>query len=76
VLAESAMLACSGLGLGLIGAYFVGRTMQSALFGVTAIDPYAFVAVASILLLAALLASYLPGRRAASLEPKQALRRE
>ena len=76
VLGESALLAGAGLCLGLIGAYFVGRTMQGALFGVGAMDPSAFAAVGLILLSAAVLACYLPGRRAASLEPMQALRRE
>src|ERR1017187_856941 len=76
VLREGAVLACAGLGLGLIGAYFVGRTMQSALFGVGAMDFSAFAMVGLILLLTALVACYLPGRRAASLEPVQALRRE
>jgi predicted permease len=76
VLGEGAVLACAGLGLGVIGAYFVGRTMQSALFGVGAMDFSAFATVGLILLVAALLACYLPGRRAASLEPMQALRRE
>jgi putative ABC transport system permease protein len=64
------------LGLGLIGAYFVGRTMQSALFDVRAMDSSAFAMVGLILLLAALPACYLPGHRAASVEPMQALRRE
>jgi ABC-type antimicrobial peptide transport system permease subunit len=76
VVGEGAVLACVGLGLGLIGAYFVGRTMQSALFDVRAMDASAFAMVGSILLFAALLACYLPGRRAASVEPMQALRRE
>jgi putative ABC transport system permease protein len=76
VIGESAVLACAGLSLGLIGAYFVGRTMQSALFGVGAMDYSAFSIVGFILLVAALLACYLPGRRAASVEPMQALRRE
>ena len=76
VLREGAALACAGLGLGLIGAYFVGRTMQSALFGVGAMDFSAFAMVGLILLLTALLACYLPGRRAASQDPMQSLRRE
>ncbi len=76
VLGEGAALAGAGLGLGLIGAYFVGRTMQSALFVVGAMDSSAFAAVGFILLLAALLACCLPGRRAASVEPMQALRRQ
>jgi putative ABC transport system permease protein len=74
VVKEGAVLACIGSGLGLVGAYFVGRTMQSALFGVGALDFSAFAAVGFILLLTALLACYLPGRRAAGLDPMQALR--
>lgn len=76
VLGEGAVLACTGLSLGLIGAYFVGRTMQSALFNIAAMDSSAFAMVGLVLLFAALLACYLPGRRAALVEPMQALRRE
>ena len=76
VLREGSMLAAIGLGLGLIGAYFVGRAMQSMLFGVRALDLSAFGSVALILLAAALLACYLPARRAASLEPMRVLRTE
>ena len=76
VLREGAALACAGLGLGVIGAYFVGRTMQSALFGVGAMDLSAFVMVGLILLATAFAACYSPGRRAASLDPMEALRRE
>jgi hypothetical protein len=54
----------SFLGLGLTGAYFVGRAMQSILFGVSAIDFSAFGAVGLLLLFVALLASYLPASRA------------
>ncbi|MGI8773302.1 MAG: ABC transporter permease [Acidobacteriaceae bacterium] len=76
VVREGVALACGGLFLGLIGAIFVGREMQSLLYGVSAMDLSAFAAVALILLLAALLACYLPARRAASTEPMQVLRTE
>jgi putative ABC transport system permease protein len=76
VLREGAALACAGLALGVIGAYFVGRIMQSALFGVGAMDFSAFVMVGFLLLATAFAACYLPGRRAASLDPMEALRRE
>jgi predicted permease len=76
VLGEGAALAFAGSGLGLIGAYFVGRAMQSALFGVGALDSSGFALVGLILLVTALLACYLPGRRAASMDPMQMLRRE
>ena len=76
VIREGITLACIGLGLGLIGAYFLGRTMRSMLFGVGAMDFTAFGVVGFILLIAALLACYLPARRAASVEPMQLLRLE
>jgi predicted permease len=76
VMKEGVALACAGLGLGLIGAFFVGRAMQSILFGVSAIDFSAFGAVGLLLLLAALLACYLPALRAASVETMQFLRSE
>jgi putative ABC transport system permease protein len=76
VVREGTMLAAIGMGLGLIGAYFVGRAMQSMLFGVHALDFSAFGAVALILLASALLACYLPARRAASVEPMRVLRTE
>ncbi|MBV8895309.1 MAG: ABC transporter permease [Acidobacteriaceae bacterium] len=76
VLGEGALLACVGTGVGLGGAYFVGRAMQSALFGVGALDFLTFTMVGLVLLITALLASYLPGHRAALLEPMHMLRRE
>jgi putative ABC transport system permease protein len=76
VLREGMMLAGMGLALGLVGAYFVGRAMRSTLYGVGSIDASAFCAVAAVLLAAALVASYFPARRAASVEPMQALRIE
>jgi putative ABC transport system permease protein len=76
VVREGVTLALIGLGVGLIGAYFIGRTMQSSLYGVSALDFRAFCAVGVVLLAAALLACYLPARRAASTEPMQVLRTE
>jgi putative ABC transport system permease protein len=76
VVKEGLVLAGAGLGFGLFGAYFVGRAMQSILFGVSAIDFPAFGAVGLLLLLAALLACYLPAYGAASVEAMQFLRNE
>jgi putative ABC transport system permease protein len=76
IVKEGVLLACIGLGFGLVGAYFVGRAMRSTLFGVGAMDFSAFGVVGLVLLVAALLACYLPARRAASVEPMQALRME
>ena len=76
VLREGVTLAAIGLALGLMGAYFIGRTMQSTLYGVSALDFAAFSAVGLILLVAALLACFLPAQRAASTEPMRGLRTE
>jgi len=76
VVKEGILLACIGLALGLIGAYFVGRAMASTLYGVGTMDFSVFGIVGFVLLTAALLACYLPARRAASLEPMQVLRME
>lgn len=74
VVKEGVVLALIGLGFGMFGAYFVGRAMQSILFGVSVIDFSAFAAVGLLLMLAALLASYLPALRAASVEAMRFLR--
>jgi putative ABC transport system permease protein len=76
VLKEALILAFLGLSLGLVGAYFVGRGMHSTLYGIGSIDFTAVSVVAFILLIAALLASWLPARRAAGVQPMQALRGE
>jgi len=76
VLREGAILASIGMVLGLVGAYFVGRTMKSMLYNVEAIDLSAFFSVAAILFVAAMVASYFPARRAAAVDPMRALRTE
>ncbi len=76
VLGEGLILAAGGLGLGFIGAYFVGRAMRSTLFGVGSIDFSAFCAVGAVLLASALIACWVPARRAAAIEPMKALRIE
>jgi putative ABC transport system permease protein len=74
VLQEGLLLASAGLMLGLAGTYLVGRSMKSILYGVTAVDPVALAAVAAVLLLAAVLACYVPARRATRVDPMVALR--
>ncbi len=74
ILKEASLLATIGLGIGLVGSVLVGRTMRTTLYGVGAMDFSVIVSVAVILFFTALLASYLPARRAASIDPMRALR--
>ncbi len=76
VLREGAILAGIGMVLGLVGAFFVGRAMKSTLYNVGSIDLTAFCSVGAILFVAAMVASYIPARRAAAVEPMRALRTE
>jgi predicted permease len=76
ILREALILAAIGLGIGLVGAFFIGRALHSALYGVGTVDYGAIAGVSFILLGASMFASWLPARRAASVEPMQALRTE
>ncbi len=74
VLSQGMKLTAAGVLLGLGIAYGVTRLLASLLFGVKAADPATFAAVSAILTLVALLATYVPARRAAAIEPSDALR--
>jgi len=76
IVKEGLVLASIGLTIGLVGAYFVGRSMQSMLYEIGKLDVSVFASVALLLLFAAITACFLPARRAASVEPMQALRAE
>jgi putative ABC transport system permease protein len=76
VLGQAARLAAAGVTLGLAAAFALTRVMQGLLFGVSATDPATFAAVGAVLATAAMLASYLPARRAARLDPAAVLREE
>ena len=76
VLREGMLLALIGLGVGLAGTYFVGRLMETILYQVSALDPIAITGVTAVLLLSALLACYIPARRATQVDPIVALRDE
>jgi putative ABC transport system permease protein len=70
------LLVAVGVGLGLGVAAALTRLMQSLLFGVTALDPATFIAVAALLVATAALAGYLPARRVTRIDPMAALRQE
>jgi predicted permease len=76
ILGEGLRTVLVGAALGLAGALVLTRTVSSLLFGVTPTDPIAFGTVTLLLLAAALLACYLPARRAARVDPLVALRSE
>jgi ABC-type antimicrobial peptide transport system permease subunit len=69
-------LALLGVGIGLAGALALTRFMRRLLFQVDAIDPATFIGVALLLTLIALVASVVPARRAARIDPIQSLRSE
>ena len=65
-----------GLVAGMLGASYVGRALAGMLFGITPGDPLSIVVVAVALISAALVASYIPARRAGRVDPVIALRSE
>jgi putative ABC transport system permease protein len=69
-------LASIGLGIGLIAAVAVMRLMRSVLFGISPLDPLTYIVVPLVLAVAAVLASYFPARRAAMVDPVEALKAE
>jgi putative ABC transport system permease protein len=65
-----------GIAMGFAGSLAITRALGSLLFGVTATDPLTFAAVIGLLMMTALLACYIPARRAAKVDPIVALRCE
>jgi putative ABC transport system permease protein len=76
VIRQGVVTAAAGAAVGLGTALALGRVLASALFGVTATDPVTFAVIPAVLLAAAVLASWLPARRATRVDPGVALRAE
>jgi putative ABC transport system permease protein len=76
VLRQGSLLALGGIGLGLIASVLVTRVLSSMLFAVSPRDPQTFFAVGLVLAAVALVASYVPARRATRVDPMVALRYE
>jgi ABC-type antimicrobial peptide transport system permease subunit len=76
VLGQGAALAGIGIVLGLIGALAATRLLESVLFEVKPFDSLTYAAVAALVVVISLAASYLPARRASQLDPLEALRQE
>ena len=76
VLGNGLMLVVAGIGVGLVGAFAVTRLITSLLFGVKPTDVVTFVVVSLCLMVTALVATYIPARRATKVDPVEALRYE
>jgi ABC-type antimicrobial peptide transport system permease subunit len=76
ILKHGVLLVALGVGLGIIAAILVTRLMSHLLYGITPTDPLTFSAIAVLLTFIALVACYLPARRAAHVDPVVALRTE
>jgi ABC-type antimicrobial peptide transport system permease subunit len=76
VMKKAALLLALGLSAGLVASWFATRALQSFLFGVKQHDPITIASVCALLAVCGLLAALIPARRAASIDPVQALRAE
>jgi putative ABC transport system permease protein len=74
ILKDGLTLALTGLVFGIVGAFLAQRIMQSQLHGIGTVDPMSFGAVSVVMVFAAVLACYIPARRATRVNPLVALR--
>ena len=70
------VLALSGVAIGLVGAFFASKVVAQFLFGVTATDPVTIAGVSGLLVVVAMIATWIPSRRALRVDPIVALRAE
>jgi predicted permease len=76
IVRQGMTVALVGMTIGLAGAFAMTPMIRALLFGVRASDPFTFVTIATLLMLIALAASYIPARRAARIDPMESLRAE
>jgi putative ABC transport system permease protein len=76
VLRQGLVLTLAGAGCGLVMSVVAGQVLKRLVAGVTSTEPVIFLTMISVLIAAALLASYIPARRAAKVDPMVALRYE
>ena len=76
VVRQAMIVAVVGLAVGIVAALALSRVLTTLLFDLSPTDPLTFATVATLLATVAFLASYLPARRAASVDPMVALRAE
>jgi len=76
IVKQSLLLAAGGAAAGLLAAALLMQFLHSFLFGVSVLDPLTFFTVPAVMLLLALLAAWIPARRAAGVEPMETLRNE
>ena len=76
ILGEGALIVVAGVGAGLFGSVMLTRFLQTMLFQIEPTDPLTFAALTILLVGVALLASFIPARRASRIDPLLALRHE